>query len=108
MPAFLKMWMDGWTGFRPLFCTIKAELGRGQPGLMRWSWDEALPQSSIDRSTLDSAAHRATSELAAAPLKCGTTTPSLSENIFWIIKEKTVGVMLGSHPPAWPQTSTIE
>ena len=35
---------------------------------MRWSWDETLPQSSIDRSTLDSAAHRATSELAAAPL----------------------------------------
>ena len=59
--------MDGWTGFRPLFCTIKAELGRGQPGLMRWSWDETLPQSSIDRSILDSAAHRATSELAAAP-----------------------------------------
>ena len=51
-------WMDGWTGFRPLFCTITAELGRGQPGLMRWSWDETLPQSSIDRSTLDSAAHR--------------------------------------------------
>ena len=62
-----KGWMDGWTGFRPLFCTIKAELGRGQPGLMRWSWDETLPQSSIDRSTLDSAAHRTTSELAAAP-----------------------------------------
>ena len=33
---------------RPLFCTIKAELGRGQPGLMRWSWDEkTLPQCSI-------------------------------------------------------------
>ena len=63
--------MDGWTGFRPLFCTIKAELGRGQPGLMRWSWDETLPQSSIDRSTLDSAAHRATSELAAAPSGAG-------------------------------------
>ena len=53
---------------RPLFCTIKAELGRGQPGLMRWSWDETLPQCSIDRSTLHTAAHRATSELAAAPL----------------------------------------
>ena len=34
---------------------------------MRWNWDETLPQSSSDRSTLDSAAHRATSELAAAP-----------------------------------------
>ena len=53
--------------FQPLFCTIKAELGRGQPGLMRWSWDETLPQSSIDRSTLHTAAHRATNELAAAP-----------------------------------------
>ena len=40
-------WMDEWC-FRPLFCTIKAELGRGQPGLMRWSWDETLPQCSID------------------------------------------------------------
>ena len=27
-------WMDERV-FRPLFCTIKAELGRGQPGLMR-------------------------------------------------------------------------
>ena len=26
-------WMNG--VFRPLFCTIKTELGRGQPGLMR-------------------------------------------------------------------------
>ena len=45
---------------RPLLCTVKAELGRGQPGLMRWIWDETLPQSSIDRSTFYSAAHRAT------------------------------------------------
>ena len=27
-------WMDEWC-FRPLLCTVKAELGRGQPGLMR-------------------------------------------------------------------------
>ena len=53
--------------FRPLFCTIKAELGRGQPGLMRWSWDETLPQCSIDRSTFYTAAHHATSDLPAAP-----------------------------------------
>ena len=29
---------DGWMDercFRPLLCTVKAELGRGQPGLMR-------------------------------------------------------------------------
>ena len=61
---------DGWMDercFRPPFCTIKAELGRGQPGLMRWSWDETLPQCSINRSTLHTAAHRATSELAVAP-----------------------------------------
>ena len=62
--------LDGWMDercFRSLFCTIKAELGRGQPGLMRWSWDETLSQCSIDRSTLHTAAHSATSELAAAP-----------------------------------------
>ena len=27
-------WMDE-RCFRPLLCTVKAELGRGQPGLMR-------------------------------------------------------------------------
>ena len=30
--------LDGWMDercFRPLLCTVKAELGRGQPGLMR-------------------------------------------------------------------------
>ena len=32
---------------RPLFCTTKAELGWGQPGLMR-CWDETLPQCNID------------------------------------------------------------
>ena len=32
-------WMDE-RCFRPLICTVKAELGWGQPGLMRWSWDE--------------------------------------------------------------------
>ena len=34
----LSIWMDGWMDercFRPLLCTVKAELGRGQPGLMR-------------------------------------------------------------------------
>ena len=37
---------DGWMDercFRPLLCTVKAELGRGQPGLMRsWSRDISL------------------------------------------------------------------
>ena len=73
--SLLSSWLDfhdqdGWMDercFRPLFCTIKAELGRGwmdgwmngvlghfelgrgQPGLMRWSWDETLPQCSISR-----------------------------------------------------------
>ena len=61
----LRGWMDEGC-FRPLFCTIKAELGQGQPGLMRWR-DETLPQCSIHRSTLHTAAHRATSELAAVP-----------------------------------------
>ena len=59
-------WMDE-RCFRPLLCTIKAELGRGQPGLMRWIWDETLPQSSIDRSTLNSAAHRATKWASGRP-----------------------------------------
>ena len=53
--------------FRPLLCTVKAELGRGQPGLMRWIWDETLPQSSIDRSTFYSAAHRATKWASGRP-----------------------------------------
>ena len=35
--------------FRPFLCTVKAELGLGQPGLMRWIWDETVPQSSISR-----------------------------------------------------------
>ena len=30
----IEGWMDEWC-FRPLLCTVKAELGRGQPGLMR-------------------------------------------------------------------------
>ena len=59
-------WMDE-RCFRPLFCTVNSELGHGQPGLMRWIWDETLPQCSIDRSTLHTAAHRVTSELVATP-----------------------------------------
>ena len=66
---------------RPHFCTIKAELGRGQPGLMRLSWDEALPQCSIDRSTLHTAAHRDTSELAAAPYNIMDDVKCLSTGI---------------------------
>ena len=59
---------DGWmNGFRPLLRTVKAELGQGQPGLMRWIWDETLPQSSIDRSTFHSAAHRATKWASGRP-----------------------------------------
>ena len=59
-------WMDE-RCFRPLLCSVKAELGRGQPGLMRWIWDETLPQSSIDRSTFYSAAHRATKWVSGRP-----------------------------------------
>ena len=65
-----KGWMDE-RCFRPLLCTVKAELGRGQPGLMRWIWDETLPQSSIDRSTFYSAAHRATKWASGRPNKKG-------------------------------------
>ena len=64
----IKGWMDE-RCFRPLLCTVKAELGRGQPGLMRWIWDETLPQSSIDRSTFYSAAHRATKWARGRPPK---------------------------------------
>ena len=59
-------WMDE-RCFRPLLCTVKAELGPAQPGLMRWIWDETLPQSSIDRSTFYSAAHRATKWASGPP-----------------------------------------
>ena len=59
-------WMDE-RCFRPLLCTVKAELGRGQPGLMRWIWDETLPQSSIDHSTFYSATHRATKWASGRP-----------------------------------------
>ena len=38
-PIFWELWYTkGWMDercFRPLLCTVKAELGRGQPGLMR-------------------------------------------------------------------------
>ena len=33
-PDAANRWMDE-RCFRPLLCTVKAELGRGQPGLMR-------------------------------------------------------------------------
>ena len=62
--------MDGWMDercFRPLLCTVKAELGWGQPGLMRWNWDEALPQSCINRSPSTQQPTALPSELAAAP-----------------------------------------
>ena len=32
--GYKRGWMDE-RCFRPLLCTVKAELGRGQPGLMR-------------------------------------------------------------------------
>ena len=66
LTIYLFRWMDE-RCFRPLLCTVKAELGRGQPGLMRWIWDETLPQSSIDRSTFYSAAHRATKWASGHP-----------------------------------------
>ena len=46
-----------------LVCTMKADLGRGQPGLMRRNFYETS-QSSIDPSTLDS-------ESSALPLEHG-------------------------------------
>ena len=53
--------------FKPLFCTMKAELGWGQPGLMRIflrNLPSPPPQSSIDTSTLDSVAvQRSTARL---------------------------------------------
>ena len=76
--------------FRPLLCTVKAELGRGQPGLMRWIWDETLPQSSIDRATFYSAAHRATKWASGRPhrgkgngagIMCRINCPILFYNI---------------------------
>ena len=66
-PYTLLHRMDEWC-FRPLLCTVKAELGRGKPGLMRWIWDETLPQCSIDRSTFYTAAHCATKWASGRPL----------------------------------------
>ena len=76
-------WMNGVLGH--FFCTTKAELGWGQPGLMRWSWDETLPQCSIDRSTLYIAAHCATSELAAAPC-LSYDNAAISIQLIWGLK----------------------
>ena len=70
----------GWMNerhFRPLFCTVEAELGQRQPGLLRWIWDETLPLYSIDRSTLHTVAHRAIRELRAASTHIRNNTSSL-------------------------------
>ena len=75
------------TCFRPLLCNIKAELGWGQPGLMRWIWDETLPQSSIDRSTFYSAAHCATKWASGAAPLCCLMTPGLRLSV------RTFGIM---------------
>ena len=53
-----KGWMDE-RCFRPLLCTVKAELGRGQPGLMMW---EIAPKY----RSLDPPLWLIPSELAAA------------------------------------------
>ena len=52
--------MNGVLGHFFVLSIVKAELGRGQPELMRLIWDETLPQCSIDRSTLHTAVHHAT------------------------------------------------
>ena len=77
--------MDKATGmdercFRPVLCTVKAELGRGQPGLRRWIWDETLPQSSTDRSTFYSAAHCATKWASGRPLKATGNVVSATDS----------------------------
>ena len=59
--------MDGWTVFKATFLHYQGWIGPGTTLTNEMSWDETLPQCSIDRSTLHTAAHRATSELAAAP-----------------------------------------
>ena len=41
----MKGWIDGWMDercFRPLLCTVKAELGRG---LKRWNYDVQLKRA---------------------------------------------------------------
>ena len=78
--------MDGWMDercFRPLLCTVKAELGQGQPGLMRWIWDETLPQSSINRSTFYSAAHHATKWASGRPLQLHGMLRMINVDVFW-------------------------
>ena len=46
--------------FRPRLCTCKAILGRGQPALMRWIYNESCPWRRIDRSTCCPAVQHAT------------------------------------------------
>ena len=46
--------------FRPRFSTVKAILGRRQPGRMRWIFYEPCPWCRIDRSTCWPAVQRAT------------------------------------------------
>ena len=68
--------------FRPLFCTMKAELGRGQPGLMRWNFYETCPRavSNPRPSTLSPARYRSTT---AAP---GSYWPELTGAHSYIYK----------------------
>ena len=81
--------------FRPLLCTAKAELGRGQPGLMRWIWDETLPQSSIDRSTFYSAAHRATKWASCRPYLIKTYFKISLFRVFHTVHPRTFTVNPG-------------
>ena len=62
--------MDGWINsvLGHIICTVKVELGLGQPGLIRWIWDETLPKCSIDRMTLHTASHCATKWAGGRPL----------------------------------------
>ena len=85
--AFQYPWRDGWMDercFRPLLCTVKAELGRGQPGLMRWISDETLPQSSIDRSTFYSAAHCAIKWASGRPPPMKGSVSKVDNSNTWV------------------------
>ena len=57
--------------FRPLFCTMKAELGRVQLGLMRWNFYKTCPRavSNLRPYTLSPARYRQTTVAPQAELR---------------------------------------
>ena len=83
-------WNDGVLGH--FFCTLKAELGRGQLGLMRWNFLWNLPQNSIEPTTFYT-------ESSVLPLEHGglrprDSTDSTVNEMFFVTSEITTTVCI--------------